>query len=408
MRPELLTLPIIDWPVKSYGAMLTVGFLTAVWLSIKRAERLKMDPDIVLNISMVCLACGVVFARVFYVVHYWSASFKDQPSPIMAALNFTSGGLEFYGGLIGAIVGAVGYMAIKRVSIRMYTDLLAPAAAWGLAFGRVGCLLNGCCWGGICVDPQGHNTVPWAIRFPHGSPAEVRQWENRQLTLPAELIFTRPGVAESFPVSARLLHRPIDKVLEPFRDVRDLQETIREAKAQSVDPSRIAAMQKELDRKKRELRRHEGELAPLLYARSFPSRADPARMATFTEIEDLMNRYRSVPVHPAQVYGVINALIISWVLLEILYRRKRHGVVFAWLCILYPITRIVLEMVRVDNPHDSAGLTISQAVSLGMITFGIIALLVLYRLPLRSPRAVPFVPPQDDQPPKHAPSTAHG
>lgn len=397
MRPELLTIPILDWPIKSYGAMLTIGFLSAIWLSIKRAERMKMDPDIVLNIGMVCLVCGVVFARVFYVAHYWTTSFKYQPSPIMAALNFTQGGLEYYGGLIGAIIGAIVYMAIKKVSIRMYTDLLAPATAFGLAFGRIGCLLNGCCWGGVCVDAAGHQTVPWGIQFPHGSPAQMRQWENRQLTLPAELLFTSRGLDTARPVSASAVNMPVEKRQKMQNDFKAIQTKIEEAAANGDKPA-LEALHKQFESLKRRNVETFARLNILRYSTSFPSRKDPTRDGTATEIQDLAAKYGSVPVHPAQLYASINALIISWVLLEILYRRKRHGVVFAWLCILYPITRIILEMVRVDNPHDSAGLTISQAVSLGMIAFGIVWLLVLYRLPLRSARAIPFIPPPSESP----------
>lgn len=399
MRPELFTIPILDWPIKSYGAMLTIGFLSAIWLSIKRAERMKMDPDLVLNIGMVCLVCGVVFARVFYVVHYWGSSFKHQANPIIAALNFTSGGLEYYGGLIGAIVGAVGYMMIKRVSVRMYTDLLAPATAFGLAFGRIGCLLNGCCWGGACVDAHGHASVPWGIRFPHGSPAQMRQWENRQITLPAELIVTEPSLPVAYLLPASDLALPVEKREGVARDIREIDRKIEELKSTQGDKSAIDAMVKR--RKSLEKRNQllNGQLHGLRAAQQYPSRRDPAHSRmTVTELQDLAAQYKSLPVHPAQVYATINAFIISWLLLEILYRRKRHGVVFAWLCILYPITRIILEMVRVDNPHDSAGLTISQAVSLGMITFGIVLMLVLYRMPLRSPRAVAYVPPPEESP----------
>lgn len=406
MRPELFTIPILDWPVKSYGVMLTVGFLSAIWLSIKRSERMKMDPDVVLNISMVCLVCGVVFARVFYVAHYWSSSFKYEPKPLMAALNFTQGGLEYYGGLIGAIVGAMVYMAIKKVSIRMYTDLLAPATAFGLAFGRIGCLLNGCCWGGICVDAAGHQTVPWGISFPHGSPAQMRQWENRQLTLPAELLFTARGLDTARPVSASAVNMPVEERQKMQNEIDAMKQKIEEASV-GGDNQALDALRKQFKALEHRNAETLAQMAILRYSTSFPSREDPKRDSTVTEIQDLAAKHGSALVHPAQIYASINALIISWVLLEILYRRKRHGVVFAWLCILYPITRIILEMVRVDNPHDSAGLTISQAVSLGMIAFGIVWLLVLYRMPLRSPRAIPYVPPQCDTP-SHKAATAGG
>ena len=80
--------------------------------------------------------------------------------------------------------------------------------------------------------------------------------------------------------------------------------------------------------------------------------------------------------------------------------RKRHGLVFVTALLLYPIQRFVLELVRTDNPQDTLGLTISQAVRLGMFALGGILLIVLYRLPQRSPLAIPFEPPPEDAPKK--------
>ncbi len=397
MHPELFTLPFFDWPVKSYGAMLTLGFLSGVWLSMKRAERLKADPDVILNIGFLCLICGVVGARVFYVAHYWESAFANQPNPLGAALNCTSGGLEYYGGLVGAIVGSVVYMLLAKVSVRMYLDILAPAAAWGLAFGRMGCLLNGCCWGGMCVDAHNHAVVPWGIRFPHSSPAQMRQWENRQLALPAELITTFPGNVYAFPLPLALIDGPIEKREGPRAKLRLLDRDIRDLQALGGDAQEIEDLKRQREAAKKKWDGTVLENYALYNALRLPSRADPARSMTATELSELARKYASVPVHPAQVYGIINALLLSWVLLEILYRRRRHGMVFVALCLVYPITRIVLETIRVDNPHDSVGLTISQAFSLGIVAVGVILFFYIRKLPERSPRAVPFIPPTESK-----------
>lgn len=400
MNPELFTIPILDWPVKSYGLMLTLGFLSGVWLSMRRAERLKADPDMIVNIGFICLICGVVGARLFYVLHYWESSFARSANPLLSALKLTSGGLEYYGGLIGAIAGAVVYMVLKRASLRLYLDILAPGAAWGLAFGRVGCLLNGCCWGGLCVDahdPQ-HVVVPWAMSFPYSSSAQTRQWENRQLTVPAELIVTVPGISESFLLPKRQIDMPVEKREGPGAKVRTLEQRLRDMRALKAEAEEIRNVEAELAEAVAQRKKHEGELYALLgYAMRYPSREDSRRTMTASELSALSRRYGSLPVHPAQVYGIINALLLSWLLLELLHRRKRHGVVFAVLCTVYPLTRMILELVRVDNPHDSAGLTVSQAVSVGMFLFGVALLLYLRTLPERSPRAVAYVPPSEDQ-----------
>jgi prolipoprotein diacylglyceryltransferase len=97
------------------------------------------------------------------------------------------------------------------------------------------------------------------------------------------------------------------------------------------------------------------------------------------------------------VYGIINALLLAGVLLLIANRRRRHGAVFGWMLLLYPITRVVLEVIRVDNPHDVGALTISQAFSVGVFAAGLAWMLLMYKwLPMRSPYAVPWVPPQHE------------
>ncbi|MCA9249880.1 MAG: prolipoprotein diacylglyceryl transferase [Phycisphaerales bacterium] len=399
MYPELFTIPFVDMPVKSYGAMLTLGFLTGVWLCMRRAEHVKADPDIILNVGFVSLLCGVGGGRLFFVLHYWETSFANQPNPIMAALNMTSGGLEYYGGLICAAIGTVTYLAMKRVSVRMYLDILFPGAAWGLAFGRIGCLLNGCCWGGMCVAPNGAATVPWGITFPYGSPAEIRQWENRQTTVPAELIVSIPGrVSQPYLLPRPLIEMPPEERDGLAAEIRQLEREIEEAKALGVAAEKIAELEKEQKGLAEKWKRESQMYGALNYAQKFPSRIDPSRPITVSELEDLTHHHRSELVHPAQIYAVINAFLLSWLLLEIANHRKRHGVVFGTMILIYPITRIILEYVRVDNPHDSAGLTISQAVSVGMFLFGVAYMIYIYKSPLRSPKAVPFVPPplEDD------------
>ncbi len=394
MYPELFTIPFIDAPVKSYGAMLTLGFLTGVWLCMRRAEHVKADPDIILNVGFVSLLCGVGGGRLFFVLHYWETSFATQENPLLAALNMTSGGLEYYGGLICAAIGTVTYLALKRVSVRMYLDILFPGAAWGLAFGRIGCLLNGCCWGGICVAPNGQATVPWGITFPYGSPAEVRQWENRQTTLPAELIVSFPGrMSQPYLLPRTLLEMSPEERDGLPAEIRQLQRDIKEATSLGVESKTISAMEKELKTNIEKLKREGARFDTLNGARGFPSRSDPERPTTISELEDLAHQHRSVLVHPAQIYAVINAFLLSWLLLEIANHRKRHGVVFGTMILIYPITRILLEYVRVDNPHDSAGLTISQAVSVGMFLFGVAYMIYIFKSPARSPKAVPFIPP---------------
>lgn len=395
MYPELFRLPFVGYPIKSYGFMLMVGFLTAIWFAMRRTERVKGDPDLILNLGFIALFCGVVGARLFYVAHYWKTQFAPQSNPLMAAINLTSGGLEYYGGLLFAIAGASLYLVIKRVSWRMYMDIVAPSVMWGLAFGRMGCFLNGCCWGGLCVDAHNEAALPWAVQFPFSSPAYLRQWEERRVTAPAELLYTPqilPG--QSAPLARELLSLTPEERFGPIRQLEELQKQFEDAKAASATPAKLERLKRQIDAADKRVKALNAQHDALDRALQFPSRTDPSRAMTYSELQDLAAAHKTLPVHPAQIYGILNALILSFVLSLVFYRRRRHGVVMGLMLVLYPITRIILEVIRTDNPHDSFGVTISQAVSIGTIAVGIAFLVILYRyLPLRSPRAVPFVPP---------------
>ena len=418
MHPELFRLPLFDTSIKSYGFMMMVAFLLAIWIAMRWAQRVKADPDMILNLGFVSLISGVVGARLFFVIHYWKTDFAMKSRPLLSALELWSGGMEYYGGLLGAVAAVVIYLRFfgrtyglgddftvkpqRRPSVRLYLDILAPAAMLGLGITRVGCFLNGCCWGGACVLPHDHRVhaavrpaLPWAVQFPYGSPAYCRQWENRQVTVPGELIVDIAGLeANNFILpellGAASLRAPVEDVEAPHNRLAEL----RKEYGQLPPEKRKGEASQQLKSEIKQLQGQVGEHAAVFLAMNYPSRVDPSRPITRSELQDLAAQCRSLPVHPAQLYAMVNGVLLCLLLYHVLLRRRRHGVVFGLMLILYPITRIILELIRVDNP-TRGGLTISQSVSLALLVIGVIYLVVLYRqLPERSPRAVPFVMPE--------------
>lgn len=387
MHPELFTLPIVGVSIKSYGFCLMVGFLTAVWFAMRRAQRVKANPDTVLDMAFLALLFGVGGARVFYVVHYWESQFANRPNPLMAVIDITGGGLEFLGGFLGAAAAISLYAVWKKVSVRLYLDILAPGAMWGLAFGRLGCFFNGCCFGGLCAAPTaGLPEASWAVRFPFASPAHYRQWEEREVSVPAELIVTSQRALQPMLLPASLLSQSVEKREGPNRRYRDMEKRYEEALASAPEAESTSELATALQAAEKTLRKQNGELGPLRYAQKFPSRQVPTRHSSVSELEDLASQNRSLFIHPTQLYSAINAMLLSAVLSAVFYLRKRHGIVIGMLFVLYPLPRALLEMIRVDNPQDVAGLTISQSVSLGMLILGSAYLFVIYRyFPMRSP-----------------------
>src|SRR6266478_5568876 len=85
----------------------------------------------------------------------------------------------------------------KSVPLLRGMDIIAPCLMIGLAFGRIGCYLNGCCYGEECQ-------LPWGAAFPYGSNAYVEQYENGEISVPPELTDPTQPLANGLP---RLLLR---------------------------------------------------------------------------------------------------------------------------------------------------------------------------------------------------------
>jgi len=406
MMPTLFDVPILGWPIRGYGFMLMLGFLSAIWMAAKRAQRVKADPDIILNVGFIALLGGVVGARLFYVVHYWESSFARQPNPFLAALDITSGGLEFYGGFLFVLVLTLGYLKFKGVSVRMYTDIMIPSLVFGLAFGRMGCFLNGCCWGAVCADEEGHKAIPWAMTFPYGGPAFANQWFKRQLTVPADLLYVGPmGVAH--PISRDALNMSDEDLRGPGNTYERAKKALDKAERDGRPSAEIAKLQKGADGAQKEFLTHQARFADLQKATGvFGSDYGSGRKPTVSQLRDYATANRTLPVQPAQLYGVINALLISAVLSTLFRRRKRHGVLTPIMFIMYSLSRSGLELVRVDNPTDQGFMTISQLISIFTVVVAVIWLLIVYRMPMRSPLAIPYVYESDSTPADGKPAPA--
>ena len=183
MLQELFRIPGLDMPVYGYGLMMVIGFLLALELAKFLARRTGFDPEIFVNCGLIALVAGVLGARLSHVLENWS-DFTASPSVwtnLKHIANIRSGGLTFYGGLLFATPMCLLYGWYKKVPLRVGMDIIAPCVMVGLAFGRVGCFLNGCCYGAEC-------NAPWAVEFPYHSNAYVDQWRDKKITPNQDLI----------------------------------------------------------------------------------------------------------------------------------------------------------------------------------------------------------------------------
>ena len=144
-------------PIRWYGVMMALAFLAGLWTATRRARLANVHGEIIADVTMWLMAGSIVGARIVYVTTYWKQEFANQP--FREVFMIQHGGLVYYGGLIGATVAGISYLTWKKLPVWKIADILAPSIALGSVFGRIGCLLNGCCYGRAC-------DLPWAIHFP--------------------------------------------------------------------------------------------------------------------------------------------------------------------------------------------------------------------------------------------------
>ena len=152
--------------IYSYGFMLAIGFLVGIVIGHYRARREGVDSGLVWDTWTACFIAGILGARLFYYVQNYRQEFAGQP--LYKALEVWQGGLVFYGGVIGAFLASWLVVKLRGGRFLQIADISAPSLAVGVAFGRIGCFLNGCCWG--CAAPAG---AWYGVSFPPMSPPAV-------------------------------------------------------------------------------------------------------------------------------------------------------------------------------------------------------------------------------------------
>lgn len=155
-----LLLEIGQLKFHAYPTALSLAFLVCTLLAEREGRRLAKPVTVPPQAAVWALLGALIGAKMFWILQY------DDPRELWRAflLFFGGGGLVYYGGLIGGIASAVAYLLVtKRFDWRI-ADVAAPYLALGQAITRIGCFLNGCCWGKICG-------LPWAVQFPRNTHA---------------------------------------------------------------------------------------------------------------------------------------------------------------------------------------------------------------------------------------------
>jgi phosphatidylglycerol:prolipoprotein diacylglycerol transferase len=146
--------------IHTYGLALAVAFWLGIELSAREARRRGMDPVHIVDLGIVVLVSSVIGSRLFYVLGHLD-QYRSNPVDVFKVWE---GGLTFYGGLIAGVLFGIGYLRLKRQPLAQAIDVVAPQIALGIAIARIGCFMNGCCFGK-------ESNLPWACTFPPDSQA---------------------------------------------------------------------------------------------------------------------------------------------------------------------------------------------------------------------------------------------
>jgi len=144
-------------PIRSYGVMVAIGFLIAIYVAILRAKKKNIPLKIVFDLGLYVLVSGFIGARIFHILQHIRS--YDSPAD---ALRIWEGGLTFYGGFVLAFLVAFIYLRSRRLPLARVIDIITPSLALGEGVARIGCFLAGCCFG----KPT---NLLWGVTFPVNS-----------------------------------------------------------------------------------------------------------------------------------------------------------------------------------------------------------------------------------------------
>ena len=333
----------VGMAIRGYGVMLLAGVSAAVALAAYRAKRRGIHSEIIYAMAPWAFFGGILGARLFFVIQYRDQFTGDTIGETIGnMLKFTEGGLVVYGSFIGGFIAVTYYIVRHHLSWLRLGDVVVPCIFIGLALGRIGCLMNGCCYGGRC-DEGG-----FALHFPPSSP--VYQDQIR---------------------SGELLGFRYD---EQTRQILSVEQGSLADQAGIQTGSTLEALGEDrtpLELASREIPREDARLGVVATIDGKRYRWSPDELPA-----------RALPVYPAQLISSVCALLLCFGLCSLPSERLRDGTIMMLGFAGYAVIRFVLEIVRVDEAGQfGTSLSISQWVSLGVFLCSMVGLGWLYCSP---------------------------
>jgi len=453
MQQVLFYLPLTDGvvppngvPVYGFGAMLFLTFiLVAMVWGPRRCETIGLPRERLQDLAIVLFLTGIAGARLLYMLQYHRQFSWNQPTRLISEFfQIWNGGIVFYGSLVGGLLGyLVFYRVVLRklgISTRQLADAIAPLLALGLAIGRIGCYLNGCCWGQpVCLECQPAplvETAPILGQFPL-LPAHARDQVTRPprpddrlphirglQTTTGFSLQPRQAIGEGDPRSviagvepgsaaavAGLV--PGDKIIQVQGQANHILVEL------TGSPEQVDSASQQLAKEGGVIVRTErlshGAVSTLVafatvaeyqsavqtwrnrspqgltlsvqdtlweLARDWPRGVNRLSLVVERGQEEVPVVFtpRTVPFYPTQLYETISMLLLIGLLLSFQPYRRHDGQVMVLFLLGYAVHRFFNESIRIE-PTYAMGLTLSQWISLLIVVLAI-GLEVMLRLTL--------------------------
>lgn len=148
MYPELFK--IGDFPINTYGVLLAVGLMLALFVAAKLAARDGLPKERIYDLGLWTIIGGLIGSKILM--------FFTEPNVNIFSLDFLRSGGVYYGGFLGGLIAVAVLIPLYKLDFWKVSDAFAPGVALGQFFGRQGCFSAGCCWGTECH-------LPWGVQF---------------------------------------------------------------------------------------------------------------------------------------------------------------------------------------------------------------------------------------------------
>ena len=160
MLPELFRVPGLGLPVHTYGVLIVIGFLSALFVGARQARRYGKYEEDFLDFAFWALLGGVLGARILFILVEWEDYFVKHPWTEIKQLGISipsvfalwQGGLVFWGAIIGGFVSLALFVYKRNIPLLIFADFAFLGVPLAQVFGRFGCVAAGCCWGALIVD----------------------------------------------------------------------------------------------------------------------------------------------------------------------------------------------------------------------------------------------------------------